>query len=92
MSNRIWMDVARTGLVCLVVLAACVPLPAASISVNMQISTNDNNSVDPDESAVTLPAGLNVSGQYWNGILLRDSGPERPRPSLRPRREATRSS
>ncbi len=78
MSNRIGMNVARTGLVCLVVLAACVPLPAASISVNMQISTNDNNSVDPDESAVTLPAGLNVSGQYWNGILLRDSSAGAP--------------
>jgi len=45
---------------------------AATISVNMQISTNDNNSVDADQSAVTLAAGENVSGQFWNAILLRD--------------------
>ena len=44
-----------------------VPLP--SISVNLQLGTNDNNGVDADEWGGVVPVG----GNGWNQILTRDS-------------------
>lgn len=44
---------------------------AASISVNFRIGSNDNNTVDTDESATSLQ---NVSGTYWNNITVRNTG------------------
>ena len=44
---------------------------AASISINFRIGSNDNNTVDADESATSL---VNVSGANWNNITVRNTG------------------
>jgi len=63
-------------------LAVCVlttgSANASVVSINFAISTNDNNNVDADESAVTHPVGQDIAGQYWNSALLRTSGSGAP--------------
>ena len=39
---------------------------AETISVNLRIGANDNNSVDTDETAGVVP----ISGQHWNNITI----------------------
>ena len=53
--------------VCLCVSSA----QAQIISVNFRIGTNDNNTVDADESATSM---VPVSGANWNNITVRSSG------------------
>ena len=56
------------------------------ISINFNIVGNDANTVDADETAVVgadamdtaITNAVNVSGQYWNNILLRNSGAGTP--------------
>jgi len=67
-----------TRFLTVIAVASCL-LPvrvvdASVISVNFHIGTDDDNSVDSDESAVVLSDGRNVSGQYWNQPVLLDTG------------------
>jgi arylsulfatase A-like enzyme len=55
-------------------LAVCIFVSSAQaqiIGVNFRIGTNDNNSVDADESATSM---VPVSGANWNNITVRNSG------------------
>jgi|GEM_PF-4843464 len=65
----------------LAAIAVCFSATSADaevISINFNISENDNNSVDADESAVTLPVGRDISGLYWNSVELRNSSAGTP--------------
>lgn len=53
----------------LLIALSAAAAPAASISVNFNISGNDNNAVDSDESATSIYAGAN-----WNNLVTRASG------------------
>ncbi len=61
-----------TVILTLGVVGAGLAVEPASISVNFALGTNDNNSVDRDESAGSLAlGGIPAPGAAWNHALLR---------------------